>query len=73
MWPPSDSEFLNIANQAFGSNKHDINKQTTVLVYWDNPKLMIFDPIHFARTKYVEQVFNHNEKGSVKVIIGQED
>ena len=47
MWPPSNAEFLNIANQTFNSDNHDINKQTTVLVYWDNPKLMIFYPIHF--------------------------
>ena len=73
MWPPSNSEFLNIAKQVFSHNEHDINKQTTVLVYWDNPKLMIFDPIHFANTNYVEQTFKHTEKGSVKVIIGKED
>ena len=73
MWPPCEEEFLNIAANVFESDNHDINKQTTVLVYWDNPELMIFDPIHFARTDYIEKEYMHKEKGKVKIIIGKED
>jgi hypothetical protein len=46
--------------------------EVKVLVYWDNPTVMIFDPIHFSRTDYVEKKYTFDER-SVEVIIGKLD
>ena len=48
------------------------DKDVKVLVYWDNPTLMILDPFHFAQTKYIKRKFAHNER-TVLVTIGKED
>ena len=68
-WPPTEDQFLNIASSALNQS-HD--KYVKVLVYWDNPKLMILEPFHYAQTEYMRKKFNHNER-TVEVIIGKED
>lgn len=69
-WPPTDEQIQNIAVSALNKSQ---DKDAKVLVYWENdPTLMIFDPLHFADTKYIEKKYKHNER-SVHVIIGKED
>ena len=68
-WPPKEDQILNIASSALNQS-HD--KNVKVLVYWDNPKLMIFDPFHFAQTDYIKKKYEHHER-TVEVIIGRQD
>ena len=69
-WPPSEDQIRNIAIS--GLNKsHD--KDVKVLVYWENdPNMMIFNPIHYAKTEYVSKKFKCNER-SIEVHIGRID
>jgi len=68
-WPPTSEDILMIAKSAFAqSDKDDIK----VLVYWDNPKLMIFDPFHFAHTEYIHKKYKSNGR-IVTVSIGKQD
>ena len=69
-WPPLEDQIRNIA--IAGLNKsHD--KDVKVLVYWENdPNLMIFNPIHYAKTEYVSKKFKCNER-SIEVHIGRID
>ena len=68
-WPPKSEDILMIAKSAFAqSDKDDIK----VLVYWDNPKLMIFDPCHYAHTEYVHKKYKSNDR-IVTVSIGKQD
>ena len=69
LWPPTEEQFINIARNALNESQ---DKDVRVLVYWDNPTLMIFDPFHFSQTKYINKKYDHHER-SVEVIIGQED
>jgi hypothetical protein len=68
-WPPSTDQIMTIASSALNQS-HD--KDVKVLVYWDNPKLMIFNPFHFAPTEYVNKKYEHHER-TVEVIIGKQD
>lgn len=68
-WPPSEDQIKDIAIASLNKSQ---DKDVKVLVYWDNPKLMIFDPFHFANTKYVKRKYEHHER-SVEVTIGKED
>ena len=69
-WPPSEEQVQDIAISALNKSQ---DKNVHVLIYWDNdPQLMIFDPIHFAKTEYVKKKYTHNER-SVQVTIGKED
>ena len=68
-WPPAEDHILNIARSALNSSQ---KKDVSVLVYWDNPTMMIFDPFHYAKTEYVERKFTCNDR-SVYVIIGKQD
>ena len=68
-WPPTNEQFKIIADSAFNQSQ---KKDTKVLVYWDNPKLMIFDPFHFSQTELINKKYMHNER-QVEVIIGKED
>ena len=68
-WPPSEDQLKDIAVAALNKSQ---DKDVKVLVYWDNPTLMILDPFHFGNTKYVKKKYEHNER-SVEVIIGKED
>ena len=68
-WPPTENQTLTIASTALNQFQ---NKDVKVLVYWDNPTLMILDPFHYAHTDYIHEKFKHNER-SVEVIIGKED
>ena len=68
-WPPTEFQIKSIASSALNqSQKNDIK----VLVYWDNPDLMIFDPFHFAETDYINKKFTCKNR-SVEVIIGKQD
>jgi len=68
-WPPTEDQILNIASSALNKSQ---DKDVKVLVYWDNPTLMILDPFHYAHTNYIHRKFEHNER-SIEVIIGKED
>ena len=68
-WPPNEDQIMDIAISALNTSQ---DKDVIVLVYWDNPTLMIFDPIHFARTDYIKKKYTHHER-SIVVNIGKED
>jgi hypothetical protein len=68
-WPPYEKDIKNIAQQALEKYEDDKFK---VLVYWDNPSIMIKNPFHFAPTDYVKKAYEFNER-IVEVIIGKED
>ena len=68
-WPPTEEEIKTIASSALNQNK---NKLVKVLVYWDNPKLMILDPFHFADTEYINRAYECKGR-TVEVVIGKED
>ena len=68
-WPPTEDQIKEIASSALNSSEM---VEIKVLVYWDNPTIMILDPIHFAPTDYVEKKYTCDGR-SVKVIIGKLD
>ena len=69
-WPPSEEQIQNIASSALDQSQ---DKDVNVLIYWENnPNLMIFEPIHYADTKYFKKKFAHNER-TVLVTIGKVD
>ena len=68
-WPPTEVEIKDIASCALNSSNVS---EVKVLVYWNNPTIMILDPIHFAPTDYVEKKYTCDGR-SVKVIIGKLD
>tara|TARA_S200000501_G_scaffold375029_1_gene426015 strand:+ start:1533 stop:1766 length:234 start_codon:yes stop_codon:yes gene_type:complete len=68
-WPPSEEEIKTIASSALNKSE---NKLVKVLVYWDNPKLMILDPFHFADTQYINRAYECKGR-TVEVVIGKED
>ena len=63
IWPPTDQQIRSIASSALNQSE---KKDISVCVYWDNPTLMIFDPItnFLAKTQYIEKKFTCNEDGS---------
>jgi hypothetical protein len=68
-WPPTDEQIYDIACQALNkSTKKDIK----VLIYWDNPSLMIYDPSNFSQTDYIRKEFKTEER-IIEVIIGRQD
>ena len=69
VWPPTEEQIKDIASSALNSSNVS---EVKVLVYWNNPTVMIFDPIHFSRTDYVEKKYTFDER-SVEVIIGKLD
>ena len=69
IWPPTEEQIKDIASSALNSSNVS---EVKVLVYWNNPTVMIFDPIHFSRTDYVEKKYTCDER-SVEVIIGKLD
>ena len=66
-WPPTEDNIQNIAIAALNKS-HD--KDVSVLIYLDNPKLMIFNPLPITNTKFITNNFKHNER-TIKVTIGQ--
>lgn len=68
-WPPTEDQILNIASSALNKSQ---DKDVKVLVYWDNPTIMILDPFHYGHTNYIHRKFEYDER-SVEVIIGKED
>ena len=69
IWPPTEEQIKDIVSSALNSSNVS---EVKVLVYWDNPTIMILDPIHFSRTDYVEKKYTCDER-SVEVIIGKID
>ena len=69
VWPPTEEQMKDIASSALNSSNVS---EVKVLVYWNNPTIMIFDPIHFSQTDYVEKKYTCDGR-SVKVIIGKID
>lgn len=68
-WPPLEDQIKDIAIAALNESQ---DKDVKVLVYWDNPTIMIFNPFHYASTNYVNRKYEHNER-TIEVIIGKED
>ena len=46
VWPPTDEQLKDIASSALNSS--DVT-EVKVLVYWNEPTIMVFDPFHFAQ------------------------
>jgi len=69
VWPPTEVQIKDIASSALNNSEV---AEVKVLVYWDNPTIMIFDPFHFAQTDYVEKKYTCDGR-SVEVIIGKID
>ena len=67
-WPPVEPMADYIAKMAL---KQRSNKILTVLVYWDNPFLLIFDPKEFHDTEYLLKEYEYQDR-IVKLIIGKE-
>ncbi len=69
-WPPTEEQIKDIASAGLNqSTKKDVK----VCVYWENnPNLMIFDPICYANTEYVNRKYTTGDR-SVEVIIGKID
>ena len=69
-WKPTEEQIRDVAIAALNKSQ---DKNVTVLVYWENdPDLMIFDPIHFAKTDYIHKKFEAYER-SITVHIGKTD
>ncbi len=65
-WPPAESMVLHLAQMALKQRK---DKNLTVLVYWDNPFLLIFDPLYYNDTEYLLKEYDYGDR-FVKMIIG---
>jgi len=69
-WPPTEDQIRDIALAALNKSQ---DKNVTVLIYWENnPNLMIFEPIHFANTKYIRKKYECYDR-SIEVHIGKTD
>ena len=68
-WPPNDKQIRSIARSALNQSN---DKNIKILVFWDNPTIIIFDPIYFGHTDYVRKKFKINDR-SVEVNIGRQD
>ncbi len=69
-WPPTEKQ---IKACACAGLKQSEKKDVKVLIYWENdPNLMIFDPVFFANTEYIQKKYTYNDR-SVEVIIGKID
>lgn len=67
-WPPAESMVQHLAEMALKQRK---DKNLTVLVYWDNPFLLIFDPKNYHDTEYLLKEYDYGDR-FVKMIIGKE-
>ena len=74
-WPPSEKDFDRIVNTVYNCEYLKPNELNTVLVYWDYPgHPIIFEPIHFANTEYINKTYKREKDNTcVKIIIGKED
>lgn len=70
-WPPTEEQIKTIASSALNTTEE---KDIKVLVYWLNdPKLMIFNSVCYASTKYIRKKYEVPDGRSVLVEIGKED
>jgi triosephosphate isomerase len=71
-WPPSQEVIDKIGIKSLTFT--DYGHKFTLLIYWNNPELWIFNPVHYARTQYVQKNYTCENSGrKVTVIIGKED
>ena len=71
MWPPNIKEIQNIGKYSLSQFK---GNNISVLVYCDNPELMIVNPTEFSNTLYISQEMKFFDNGrirNIKVIIGK--
>ena len=69
-WKPTEEQIRDVAIAALNKSQ---DKDVEVLVYWENdPDLMIFDPIHFAKPDYIHKKFEAYDR-SITVHIGKTD
>lgn len=69
VWPPTEDQIIDIASSALNQS-HD--KNVKVLVYWENPTIMILEPFHIPTKDYIRKKFEYHER-TVIVIIGKQD
>lgn len=69
-WPPSEDDLRAVALTAF---KRTDAPHTRVLVYADNPSVVIFKPFCFAPTQYVNATFEYEGGRTIEVVCGRED
>jgi hypothetical protein len=53
-WPPTDEDFIRVARSA----AHTHNNFKNVLIYADNPTIMIFDPVHIGPEQRFQKMFS---------------
>jgi hypothetical protein len=69
-WGPTEKQIKDIASAGLNQSK---KKDVKVCVYWENdPNLMIFDPVFFAKTEYINRKYTTGDR-SIEVIIGKID
>ena len=82
-WPPTEKTVLELASAAMNSDTfvNSSEHEMTVLCYLDGwgenengRKILIFDPIHFANTRFVRCTYAHPTNGrQLKLIVGEKD
>lgn len=69
-WPPTKQDFIDVMQSAL---RQSSDPHVNVLVYADNPSLLIFDPIaEFIHGKYMTGTARQGER-TIKVTIGEQD
>ena len=69
-WPPTKEHFTQYMTEAL---KLSDDKNVTALVYCDNPKILIFNPLTDIIRCETQSATARQGDRSVKVIIGKED
>ena len=79
-WPPTEETLSALASTAIESDAfaNSSKAKTTALCYldgWaDGQRIIIFDPVHFANTRFVRRCYTHPENGrELELIVGEED
>lgn len=70
-WPPTEEDFIHVATHAVSDGPGEFK---TVLVYADNPDILIFDPIFLGPSMHIRRyvtVPDSNRK--FVVIISEQD
>ena len=69
-WKPTEDQIRDVAIAALNKSQ---DKDVEVLVYWENdPDLMIFNPIHFAKTDFIHKKYEAYER-TITLHIGKTD
>ena len=79
-WPPTEETLSALASAAMNSDAfaNSAKDEITALCYldgWgDGQQILIFDPVHFANTRFVRCTYTHPTNGrQLKLIVGEED